>query len=276
MNRKAFTLIELLVVIAIIAILAAILFPVFAQAKQAAKKTNDLSQIKQLATANIMYLNDSDDMFMAIPWAPGSADLGPHWADRLQPYTKNKNIFSDSSNSKSLYNAGGYWWPGSSEKNDPDKQKKAYRVTYTFNHLISQSDDDYTKPLSATSQSAIDTVADTVLMGPSQNWFSWSTCRLNGSTADLFWNVSAPATGSWEWGYEFWGGIEGGGYTGGANFSFADGHAAYSKLIKSNDAKDGVGPNNLYMATFAKAKTEPSARTDGACPSGYDSASSGF
>ena len=49
--KKAFTLIELLVVIAIITILAAILFPVFAQAKEAAKKTSCLSNIKQLALA---------------------------------------------------------------------------------------------------------------------------------------------------------------------------------------------------------------------------------
>jgi prepilin-type N-terminal cleavage/methylation domain-containing protein len=49
MKQSGFTLIELLVVIAIIAILAAILFPVFAQAKDAAKKTQSLSNIKQLA-----------------------------------------------------------------------------------------------------------------------------------------------------------------------------------------------------------------------------------
>jgi len=61
MKRSGFTLIELLVVIAIIAILAAILFPVFAQAKTAAKKTQSLSNIKQLATATIMYTGDSDD-----------------------------------------------------------------------------------------------------------------------------------------------------------------------------------------------------------------------
>jgi prepilin-type N-terminal cleavage/methylation domain-containing protein/prepilin-type processing-associated H-X9-DG protein len=59
--KKAFTLIELLVVIAIIAILAAILFPVFAQAKLAAKKTADLSNLKQLGTATKIYLNDYDD-----------------------------------------------------------------------------------------------------------------------------------------------------------------------------------------------------------------------
>lgn len=63
MNRysKAFTLIELLVVIAIIAILAAILFPVFAQAKEAAKKTSCLSNLKNIVTAALMYSNDYDD-----------------------------------------------------------------------------------------------------------------------------------------------------------------------------------------------------------------------
>src|SRR3954464_10321579 len=60
-NSRAFTLIELLVVIAIIAILAAILFPVFAQAKEAAKKTSCLSNVKQVALSTVMYAGDNDD-----------------------------------------------------------------------------------------------------------------------------------------------------------------------------------------------------------------------
>ena len=62
-KSRAFTLIELLVVIAIIAILAAILFPVFAQAKLAAKKASDLSNIKQTALGILIYTNDSDDVY---------------------------------------------------------------------------------------------------------------------------------------------------------------------------------------------------------------------
>jgi prepilin-type N-terminal cleavage/methylation domain-containing protein/prepilin-type processing-associated H-X9-DG protein len=56
----AFTLIELLVVIAIIAMLAAMLFPVFARAREAARRTQCLSNVKGLVTAAVMYLTDWD------------------------------------------------------------------------------------------------------------------------------------------------------------------------------------------------------------------------
>ena len=60
LRRRGFTLIELLVVIAIIAILAAILFPVFAQARENGRKSNCISNVRQLALATIMYTQDYD------------------------------------------------------------------------------------------------------------------------------------------------------------------------------------------------------------------------
>lgn len=64
-KRRGFTLIELLVVIAIIAILAAILFPVFARAREQARKTTCTSNLKQIGTSLLMYVQDYDETY---PW----------------------------------------------------------------------------------------------------------------------------------------------------------------------------------------------------------------
>jgi prepilin-type N-terminal cleavage/methylation domain-containing protein len=100
-NSLGFTLIELLVVIAIIAILAAILFPVFAQAKQAAKKTTAISNMKQAGVATQMYLGDNDDHFMLSDsggintpgWGFGPPDTVPF--QQMKPYSKNTTYVID-------------------------------------------------------------------------------------------------------------------------------------------------------------------------------------
>lgn len=93
MLKRAFTLIELLVVIAIIAILAAILFPVFAQAKDSAKNTALMSNIKQSGTSSLMYSTDYDDVF-PLCWQDsdptGEGDWS--WQGALQPYCKNWGV----------------------------------------------------------------------------------------------------------------------------------------------------------------------------------------
>jgi prepilin-type N-terminal cleavage/methylation domain-containing protein/prepilin-type processing-associated H-X9-DG protein len=97
LKKKAFTLIELLVVIAIIAILAAILFPVFAQAREAARKTTCLSNLKQLGLGMIMYTQDYDEKMVL--WEQGSGNVffdsqnfAETWDRLLQPYIKNNLV----------------------------------------------------------------------------------------------------------------------------------------------------------------------------------------
>ncbi|MDX2065470.1 MAG: prepilin-type N-terminal cleavage/methylation domain-containing protein [Fimbriimonadaceae bacterium] len=95
MLKRAFTLIELLVVIAIIAILAAILFPVFAQAKEAAKATQVLSNQKQISIGVALYMTDSDDLFPSwitrtdLPRNGFYRDDIVSWVQQLNPYIKN-------------------------------------------------------------------------------------------------------------------------------------------------------------------------------------------
>lgn len=119
--KRAFTLIELLVVIAIIAILAAILFPVFAQAKEAAKKTQSASNLKQIDLAWLMYANDHDDQ-MVFASLPGAGTTTVYWWGSWDPttqtlreqdgplyaYTKNKGIQACPSWPSSLRTAVGF------------------------------------------------------------------------------------------------------------------------------------------------------------------------
>ena len=93
MKKHGFTLIELLVVIAIIAILAAILFPVFAKAREKARQTSCLNNVKQLAIAEMQYCQDYDETTSpygdhACP-APGVCH---HWWDGVAPYLKNTQV----------------------------------------------------------------------------------------------------------------------------------------------------------------------------------------
>ncbi|MBU0611243.1 MAG: prepilin-type N-terminal cleavage/methylation domain-containing protein [Armatimonadetes bacterium] len=90
--RKGFTLIELLVVIAIIAILAAILFPVFAKAREKARQSSCLSNMKQFGIGILSYAQDYDERLVSYyQYNPYQTNLR-WWGDMIQPYVKNYQL----------------------------------------------------------------------------------------------------------------------------------------------------------------------------------------
>ena len=95
-KRSAFTLIEMFVVIAVIAILAAILFPVFATAREKARQTSCLSNLKPNALATISYQNDYDEcypMSIMTPLSGPNPACIPTVYSVLAPYQKSAGIW---------------------------------------------------------------------------------------------------------------------------------------------------------------------------------------
>jgi prepilin-type N-terminal cleavage/methylation domain-containing protein/prepilin-type processing-associated H-X9-DG protein len=244
-SNRAFTLIELLVVIAIIAILAAILFPVFAQAKEAAKKTTDLSNQKQIGLGVALYSGDHDDTF---PRGEYEQDPRPTWSpftwrEAIMPYIKNGQKTYSWLNDQPVAVDG--LWKSPSEPSGRYGYSAHARVLAMWG-------------LPSMSQTQIDSVSDTVL--------ATTVGIMQNDQSGRYLDASASYWGGIDWPWVFRGPKSNGSafncdptswsqpnvwacmtmprfrYSGGANFSFTDGHAKFAKSGAVNWCK------NIYLA----------------------------
>ena len=152
-QRRAFTLIELLVVIAIIAILAAILFPVFARARENARRTSCLSNMKQIGLGMAQYQQDFDervvpyrnsvtnpfrstenDPFLGTTGTP-STQTATFMNQLLNPYIKSEQVWVCPSNS------GGWVNVDKSSTSDTDPGYRSYggQNSYGVNNYAMKS-----------------------------------------------------------------------------------------------------------------------------------------
>ncbi|BDI28973.1 hypothetical protein CCAX7_10240 [Capsulimonas corticalis] len=108
---QGFTLIELLVVIAIIAVLAAILFPVFAKAREKARQTACLSNLKQLSLGMMQYVQDNDETYPS-GYNGQSTHVSDgqlsYWPQAIFPYVKSYAVYQCPDNPHSADTAVGY------------------------------------------------------------------------------------------------------------------------------------------------------------------------
>jgi prepilin-type N-terminal cleavage/methylation domain-containing protein/prepilin-type processing-associated H-X9-DG protein len=274
-NRKsAFTLIELLVVIAIIAILAAILFPVFAQAREKARSTACLSNVKQLTLGWVMYAQDYDEQFPQWDWGKsysGGSGVGVEknnatslWLNAIYPYVKNAQVYkcpSDARPKSQLTDSWASWFNLATVTGfNPAiyDGKTVTPVTYGANEPLT---------VSYPGLAAMDRPAETLLISDSITTLSswdgfddWRAARsANAPASDLRLNARmrraaytnsdcVTAINGDYWGSNtYWQGAYDSKYEkcamhqGGLNVGFADGHAKYTKQGNAKVSLYGVG-----------------------------------
>ncbi|HWD40985.1 MAG TPA: prepilin-type N-terminal cleavage/methylation domain-containing protein [Fimbriimonas sp.] len=271
--KRAFTLIELLVVIAIIAILAAILFPVFAQAKTAAKKSSELSNLKQITLAALIYANDFDDLFPTTSVYNFVAN-DRAWPVRITPYTKNAEIVRSPLDTRIPEDYPNSWsgpWISVAGNSfcggEGGNVQQNYGGEGIFGLQQSESGWDGFFTNGTTSQTDVTKVAETVMIGPkytrdnqytSLNWLGANTAAVwltnvfmwdcnpaqdyycaEGSgipdgTRDAQYGTTRPFPMGPRGGVSMPESSAVGTSSGNANFSFADGHAKSMKPEATN------------------------------------------
>jgi len=294
MKRNAFTLIELLVVIAIIAILAAILFPVFAQAREKARQSSCLSNMKQLGTAVMMYAQDHDETYPQAYWYKNNAgDLNGYvqWSGMIRPYVKSEQVYVCPSDAgRGLVPTNPPDPAYGTTPTTPALDSQAPRLSYTVNAALLPRKRRSVDPANVVALGAVDAPASTILVAEFSNSPSCvndtsnqqSTGFKNKSHRSV--NAVMASAGGAKWRGEdprefpptttavyavtpaiaaaaFAGCrtapgpdyvqiayIQPDRHTGGANYTFADGHAQWRRFEQTVDANDFLWGKRMYSA----------------------------
>lgn len=239
--RRGFTLIELLVVIAILAILAAILFPVFARAREAARKTSCVSNLRQLGLAITMYVQDNEG-YPTMSSPPGTTPR-TRWPDYIYPYVKNEAMFRAPSASLDIF--------GKQFAHDPRERYGGYGYNYQY---LGNSRFPFTVPdASVQAPASTIVIADTNGVRRDDNTVGGGQYTIDPPLPSL--RGSGKASGFYGIGGECGSGSPGPGawgcrstpaerHNGQVNVAFADGHAKSMKLSQIDDMNGDGTPDN--------------------------------
>lgn len=160
-TQRGFTLIELLVVIAIIAILASILFPVFSKAREQARKAQCISNVRQIAQAIQMYVQDNGSQY------PGND--ASSWVSKIASYLGNSDKM--------------FQCPS-------DTVKDSGAVSYAFAGVLTRKDGSGVKESNVLSPSEVGCVVDAT---PSETYPTGRLVGGGGMLAEAD-NAALPAT----------------------------------------------------------------------------------
>jgi prepilin-type N-terminal cleavage/methylation domain-containing protein/prepilin-type processing-associated H-X9-DG protein len=221
--RQGFTLIELLVVIAIIAILAAILFPVFAQAREKARTISCLSNMKQIGTGRMMYVQDYDETF------PANRFYQPNgyytWRSTVMPYLKSEQIWECPS---ADFSRNCYDWPDVPAcLSDGAMTIDDYNATPRRYHSPANYADNGNMFGGSVKMAAVQFPATNVQVFETRDF--WPDL----GTWTIPWNYNPGPGGS----LPFW-------HTKGGNWGFGDGHAKFMRLSQTLAPTFMWNPNN--------------------------------